>query len=139
MFFFICMISSNWFIIKHFKFIHKLNVFNHLASLNLLECSSTFEGCSLHPQLLLDLPVTVGIHQLVEVTELRRFEINWNFFVLKIKIFSQINNSGSGLLLMHFNNLDSSSNLCLWDQKCAATADLFSSLFSYMSHMFFSI
>ena len=63
--------------------IHKLNVFNHLASLNLLECSSASSSAAIrlagHQRLL---PATIGIHHLVEVTELRRFEINWNFLVL---------------------------------------------------------
>ena len=70
----------------------------------------------------------VSIHQFEEAIELRYIEINCNFFVFVNKIFSQIINSDSGLLLTCFNNLGSSSNLCLWDQKCAATADLFNSL-----------
>ena len=78
---------------------------------------------------LLPLSTDVSIHQFEKVTELRYIEINCNFFAFVNKNFFQINNSDSGLLLICFNNLGSSSNLCFWDQKCAATADLFNSSF----------
>ena len=40
-----------------------------------------------------------------------------------MKIFSQINNSSNGLLLICFSKIGFSSNLCPKDQLCAAIAD----------------